>query len=70
MKPKTKFVCALEMARNYAKSNPSPFAGDDPDDVAEVWNDMRDTFDQKTDGKLTARELDIVADEVLKQWRA
>lgn len=66
---KTRFVRALEMARSYAKNNPNPFNMDDPDDTAEVWNDMRDLFDQKTDGELTARELDVVADEVVNHWR-
>lgn len=68
-KQKTRFVRALEMARDYAKKNPNPFSTDDPDDIAEIWNDMRDVFDQKTDGELTARELDVVADEVVNHWR-
>lgn len=63
------FTSALIRARLYAMETPNPLIGDDPDDIAEVWNELRDIFDQQTDGELTCRELDIVADEALNAWR-
>lgn len=63
------FVLAMQDARLYARRAINPLTGDDPDDIAEAWNGVRDLFDQQSGGELTARQLDLVADEVLDYWR-
>jgi hypothetical protein len=63
------FTNALAGARKYAQHTPNPLTGDDPDDIAEVWNELRDIFDQQFGGSLTCRQLDLVADEALNTWR-
>jgi hypothetical protein len=64
------FTDALMKARQYARHTPNPLAGDDPDDIAEVWNELRDIFDIRSGGNFTCRELDLLADEALNFWRS
>ena len=65
----TAFAQALVSARAYARKAINPFNGDDPDDIAEVWNEVRDLWDLRTNSELTPRQLDLVADEVVNVWR-
>ena len=48
----------------------NPLCSDDPDDIAEAWNGARDAMDIRTDGALSARQLDLYADRAVKMWRA
>jgi hypothetical protein len=66
---RSNLVVHMGIARVYAQTTDSPLKGDDPDDIAEAWNAARDEMDILSGGVLTARELDLVADEVLNVWR-
>ena len=63
------FVTALKLSRVYAQCETNPMLGDDPDDIAEAWNSVRDEMDIRTGSTLTPRQLDLVADEVINIWR-
>jgi hypothetical protein len=62
------FVDGIMKARAYAKAKPNPLLGDDPDDIAEAWNSVRDWAEIKSGGQLTCRQLDLVADAAIHVW--